>query len=232
MNGGSDPQYDHEVAVIRLGTNYSVTEPTYYPDDVVYFTITVTTLFLVNRFTSNPAIPPGAGAGFDSTGCAPYVFGYTLGSLANTRAGATARMRKPTPLSFQVMVPFRRTRAAPVMTRFPSPDLTITGSQSPVLKIRLWLRSRLRWPSSDRPLPMDCGIRSIRWPVMTTKTRRSGPVSGPELHEQPAGCTDDKLCPTGHGERSYGRYCIQPIRVPVLFSRRRGRAGCRSHYHV
>lgn len=37
MNGGSDPQYDHEVAVARIGANHSPTDPTYHPDDVVYF---------------------------------------------------------------------------------------------------------------------------------------------------------------------------------------------------
>jgi hypothetical protein len=31
------PAADHEVAVIGLGTNHSPTDPTYYPDDVVYF---------------------------------------------------------------------------------------------------------------------------------------------------------------------------------------------------
>src|ERR1700683_218280 len=35
MKGGSDPQYDHEVAVIKIGTNHSPTDPTYYSDDVV-----------------------------------------------------------------------------------------------------------------------------------------------------------------------------------------------------
>jgi len=89
MNGGSDPQYDHEVAVIRLGTNHSPTDPTYYPDDVVYFDDHGNYTLSGNKFTSNPAIPPGAGS--DSTGCTPYVFGYTFESLANTRVGANRK---------------------------------------------------------------------------------------------------------------------------------------------
>ena len=89
LNGGSDSQYDHEVAVIRIGTNHSPTDPTYYPDDVVYFDDHGVYTLSGSSFTSNPAIPPGAGS--DSTGCTPYVFGYTFASLANTRAGANRK---------------------------------------------------------------------------------------------------------------------------------------------
>jgi hypothetical protein len=86
LNGGTDPQYDHEVAVIKIGTNHSPTDPTYHPDDVIYFDDHGVYTLSGNHFTSNPSIPPGAGS--DSTGCTPYVFGYTFASLANTRAGA------------------------------------------------------------------------------------------------------------------------------------------------
>jgi hypothetical protein len=89
LNGGSDPQYDHEVAVIKIGTNHSPADPTYYPDDVVYFDDHGVYTLSGKTFTSNPAIPPGAGS--DSTGCTPFVFGYTFGSLANTRAGANRK---------------------------------------------------------------------------------------------------------------------------------------------
>jgi hypothetical protein len=86
LNGGSDPQYDHEVSVIKIGTNHSPTDPTYYRDDVVYFDEHGVYTFSGDHFSTNPPIPPGAGS--DSTGCTPYVFGYTFGSLANTRTGA------------------------------------------------------------------------------------------------------------------------------------------------
>ncbi|MGA2591102.1 MAG: hypothetical protein ABSH32_14380 [Bryobacteraceae bacterium] len=89
LNGGTDPQYDHEVAVIKIGTNHSPTDATYYSDDVVYFDDHGVYTLSGSKFTSNPAIPPGAGS--DSTGCTPYVFGYTFGSLANTRAGANRK---------------------------------------------------------------------------------------------------------------------------------------------
>ncbi len=92
LNGGSDPQYDHEVAVIKIGTNHSPTDPTYYPDDVVYFDDHGVYTLSGNTFTSNPAIPPGAGT--DATGCTPFVFGYTFASLANTRAGANRKGAK------------------------------------------------------------------------------------------------------------------------------------------
>lgn len=35
--GGSDPQYDHEVTVSKIGTNHDVSDSTYYDDDVLYF---------------------------------------------------------------------------------------------------------------------------------------------------------------------------------------------------
>jgi hypothetical protein len=89
LNGGSDPQYDHEVAVIKIGTNHSPTDPAYYSDDVVYFDDHGVYTLSGKQFTSNPAIPPGAGS--DTKGCTPYIFGYTFGSLANTRAGANGK---------------------------------------------------------------------------------------------------------------------------------------------
>ena len=102
-NGGSDPQYDHEAAVIKIGTNHSPTDPTYYPDDVVYFDDHGVYTLSGDRFTSNPAIPPGAGS--DSTGCTPYVYGYTFGSLANTRVGANRRNAQ----AYSVVIPGDRT---------------------------------------------------------------------------------------------------------------------------
>ena len=89
LPGGSDPQYDHEVAVIKIGTNHSPTDPTYYADDVIYFDDHGAYTLRDLHFTTNPAIPPGAGT--DTTGCTPYVFGYTFGSLPQTRAGANAK---------------------------------------------------------------------------------------------------------------------------------------------
>ena len=89
LNGGSDPQYDHEVAVIKIGTNHSPADPTYYPDDVIYFDDHGVYTLSGTTFTSNPAIPPGAGS--ESTECTPFVFGYTFGSLPNTRAGANRK---------------------------------------------------------------------------------------------------------------------------------------------
>jgi hypothetical protein len=103
INGGDDPQYDHEVAVIKIGTNHSATDPTYYPDDVVYFDDHGVYTLSGKTLTSNPSIPPGAGS--DSKGCTPYVFGYTFASLANTRAGANARNA----LAYSVVIPGDKT---------------------------------------------------------------------------------------------------------------------------
>jgi hypothetical protein len=64
VKSGTDPQYDHEVSVIKIGTNHGVADPTYYDDDVLYFD--------------------------DHGGYTLYIFGYTFGSLPQTRAGANA----------------------------------------------------------------------------------------------------------------------------------------------
>jgi hypothetical protein len=103
LNGGTDPQYDHEVAVIKIGTNHSPTDPAYYPDDVIYFDDHGVYTLSGSRFTSNPAIPPGAGS--DSTGCTPFVYGYTFGSLPNTRAGANRENAQ----AYSIIIPGDRT---------------------------------------------------------------------------------------------------------------------------
>jgi hypothetical protein len=89
LKGGSDPQYDHEVAVIKIGTNHSPDDSAYYPDDVLYFDDHGVYTLKGREFTSNPSVPPGAGS--NTTECTPYIFGYTFGSLANTRSGANGK---------------------------------------------------------------------------------------------------------------------------------------------
>jgi hypothetical protein len=92
MNGGYDTQYDHEVSVIKIGTNHAPTDDSYYGDDVLYFDDHgAYTLYFSDgewKFAGNPSVPLGAGD--DRIGCTPYVFGYTFDSLANTRQGANA----------------------------------------------------------------------------------------------------------------------------------------------
>jgi hypothetical protein len=80
----NDPQQDHEVTVIKIGTNHSPTDPTYYPDDVLYFEDHGAD---TTHPDANPAIPPGASPR-DPEGCTPYIYGYSFSSLANTRWGA------------------------------------------------------------------------------------------------------------------------------------------------
>jgi hypothetical protein len=103
MKGSGGSQYDHEAAVIKIGTNHSPADPTYYPDDVLYFDDHGVYTLSGDKFTSNPAIPPGAGS--DSTGCTPYVFGYTFASLANTRSGANTK----TAQAYSIIIPDDRT---------------------------------------------------------------------------------------------------------------------------
>jgi hypothetical protein len=83
MRDGHDPQYDHIVSVIAIGTNHAPADSSYYDDDVVYFDDHG--VFTSTR--SNPAIPPGVGG---NQGCTPYVFGYAFGALAQSRAQASS----------------------------------------------------------------------------------------------------------------------------------------------
>jgi hypothetical protein len=92
LNGGFDTQYDHEVSVLKIGTNHAPTDENYYGDDVLYFEEHgVYTLKYKNgawSFVENPSIPPGAGD--DVQGCTPYIFAYSFDSLPHTRFGANA----------------------------------------------------------------------------------------------------------------------------------------------
>ena len=89
VKSGTDPQYDHEVTVTAIGTNHGTTDSTYHDDDVLYFDDHGGYALVGSKLNKgNPAIPYGAGT--DTTGCTPYVFGYTFGSLPQTRKGANA----------------------------------------------------------------------------------------------------------------------------------------------
>lgn len=90
-NGGEDAEYDHEVTVLKIGTNHAVTDDTYYADDVLYFDDHGEYTLQRNSdgvwdFADNPAVPVGAGG--DVTGCTPYVFAYPFGRIAKTRKEA------------------------------------------------------------------------------------------------------------------------------------------------
>jgi hypothetical protein len=94
-------QYDHEVYVTAIGTNHLPIDATYYDDDVLYFDDHGGYALVGNNLNKgNPAIPYGAGS--DNNGCTPYNFGYTFGSLAQTRKGAVRVRRKLTRSSSQV----------------------------------------------------------------------------------------------------------------------------------
>jgi hypothetical protein len=90
LDGGGDPQEDHEVSVIKIGTNHCLkTGPNntclifdnsqYYDDDVLY--IEDHGADSLNRADNSPAIPPGAGS---IVGCTPYIYGYSFKNLART----------------------------------------------------------------------------------------------------------------------------------------------------
>jgi hypothetical protein len=83
----SGDQYDHIVSVVKIGTNHSATDPTYYPDDVLYFDDHGNYWYNGKKATQSkaPHIPPGAAS---NTECTPYIFGYTFAELAESDAGA------------------------------------------------------------------------------------------------------------------------------------------------
>lgn len=100
LQGGDDPQYDHIVSVIGIGTNHSPTDSSYYGDDVLYFDDHgLYNLDGDRPGSSNPAIPMGAGR--DRTRCTPYVFGYSFDSLARTRAQAN----QPSAQAYSIVIP-------------------------------------------------------------------------------------------------------------------------------
>jgi hypothetical protein len=74
--GGTDPQYDHEVTVSKIGTNHAANDPTYYDDDVIY---------LESHGPTNNS----------------FVYGYKFSDLANTRTGANT----PTANIFSILIP-------------------------------------------------------------------------------------------------------------------------------
>ena len=66
--GGDDPIYDHEVTVLKIGTNHDPLDSTYYPDDVLYFDDHGGLAVLLDDFSKDdrefypfqPSVPPGA----------------------------------------------------------------------------------------------------------------------------------------------------------------------------
>jgi hypothetical protein len=91
LDGGGDPQEDHEVSVVKIGTNHCLVpgpnntcaqfdNSRYYGDDVLYIEDHGAD---TARPDTNPAIPPGAGS---TTGCTPYLYGYSFEVLARTEA--------------------------------------------------------------------------------------------------------------------------------------------------
>ncbi len=86
INSLDDTQYDHFVTVVKIGTNHSPTDPTYYPDDVLYFDDHGNIYALGTSPDANSYNATPYGAGTDNANCTPYIFGYTFANLAQTRS--------------------------------------------------------------------------------------------------------------------------------------------------
>jgi hypothetical protein len=90
VDGGTGDQYDHEVPVVKIGTNHSPTDPTYYPDDVLYLEDHGNWNIDNNKTnaTTYDAIPWGVNGTNNSTSCTPYIFGYAFSALGMTDSQA------------------------------------------------------------------------------------------------------------------------------------------------
>jgi hypothetical protein len=86
----SGDQYDHEVAVVKIGTNHSVTDPTYYPDDVLYIEDHGNFWYNGKSATQSTAPVPPPGSGTNTTECTPYIFGYTFSEMGATDSQAAS----------------------------------------------------------------------------------------------------------------------------------------------
>ncbi len=88
-------QYDHIADVVKIGTNHSVTDPIYYPDDEIFIMDEGVYWYNGTKATNLTTIsPPPGSLGGPATGqtteCTPYVFGYTFAEMgASTVPTAT-----------------------------------------------------------------------------------------------------------------------------------------------
>jgi hypothetical protein len=87
-------QYDHIVPVVKIGTNHSPTDPTYYPDDVLYFEDHGVYWYNGSRATDDTAPEPPPGSGNNTTQCTPYIFGYTFAEMGATGSQASKSKNK------------------------------------------------------------------------------------------------------------------------------------------
>jgi hypothetical protein len=120
LDGGGDPQEDHEVSVVKIGTNHCLTaganqtcavfdNSRYYEDDVLYLEDHGAD---TAKPDTNPAIPPGAGS---TTGCTPYLYGYTFKALARTEAEENQLSNRYPGQAYAIVIP----GGAADATRFP-----------------------------------------------------------------------------------------------------------------
>jgi hypothetical protein len=90
VDGGSSDQYDHEVPVVKIGTNHSPTDPTYYADDVLYIEDHGNWNIDNNKknATTYLAVPWGVNGTNNATSCTPFIYGYAFSALGMTNAQA------------------------------------------------------------------------------------------------------------------------------------------------
>jgi hypothetical protein len=87
--GHDSPEYDHIVTVVKIATNHDPENSEYFDDDVIYFDDHGSNTFQNGKLSPHhPPIPFAASQTPDS--CDPYIYAYSFGRLAHSRAEANA----------------------------------------------------------------------------------------------------------------------------------------------
>lgn len=81
-----DPQYDHIVPILGIGSNHPLSDThTFYSDDVIYFSDNG-----IWAYPTNPPCYTNVGNRYAAGYPKPYIFSYPFGAFINTRDGANA----------------------------------------------------------------------------------------------------------------------------------------------
>lgn len=188
-NGGDDQQYDHIVTVVKIGTNHDVTDPSYYPDDILYFDDHGQYPLQLDddsewEFVETPAVPVGG----DDDGCTPYVYAYPFGEIARTREDANMEDAP----AYSLVIP--ASKPIDVIAGNTAPDgdglVQIDGSHNYALSVH-------------GPLDLADQAQKVSLEIVSSRTLENGvwtdnphdPVAGfnyenPYISPTPNGCDD------------------------------------------
>lgn len=234
--GGDDQQYDHIVTVVKIGTNHDVTDPSYYPDDVLYIDDHgVLPLQLDDEgewdFVNAPAVPIGG----SDTSCTAYIYAYPFGALAKTRKEANAEDAP----AYSLVIPASRQIDVIAGNTAPEGDglVEITGPYNYALSVR----GPLDLAKQAEKVTLEItSSRSLQDGVWTEN--RKDPIAGfnyesPYMSPAPEACDDGEcfsntrpapmqitLTPTVHGLELGQDYTVFEYNFPALDGSKTGQA--------